>query len=177
MPPRMKTRSAGQSTTTPRGGRIGGRTGRGGGRTREPTGGLGGRTGYQDGQGGDRANGGIHEVPDFFTGDVRNVSMSNGRSRCSYKEFLACSPKDNDGKGGTIMYTRWIKKMESGHDMCGCEDNQKGQKYTVGSFIGKALTWWNTQVQTRGQDAAVGMTWEDFKALMCHTPTMAETHE
>ncbi|GJR91283.1 putative reverse transcriptase domain-containing protein, partial [Tanacetum coccineum] len=32
--------------------------------------------------------------------------------------------------------------------------------------IGKALTWWNSQVQTRGREAAVGMTWEDFKALM-----------
>ncbi|GKE39655.1 reverse transcriptase domain-containing protein [Tanacetum coccineum] len=30
----------------------------------------------------------------------------------------------------------------------------------------KALTWWNTQVQTRGREAAIGMTWEDFKALM-----------
>nr|GEU95800.1 hypothetical protein [Tanacetum cinerariifolium] len=27
-------------------------------------------------------------------------------------------------------------------------------KYTASSFIGKALTWWNTQVQARGQDAA-----------------------
>ncbi|GJX40101.1 hypothetical protein Tco_0255091 [Tanacetum coccineum] len=47
-----------------------GRTGRGGGRTGEPTGRVGGRTGDQDGQGGDRgngANGGIDEVPNFFT--------------------------------------------------------------------------------------------------------------
>ncbi|GKD94146.1 reverse transcriptase domain-containing protein [Tanacetum coccineum] len=140
--------------------RTGGRTGRGGGRTREPTGRVGGRTGDQDSQGGDRgngANGGVDEVPDFSTvitqqlqnllptiiaqvgshasniqGDVRNVSMNNGRGGCSYKEFLACNPKDFNGKGGTIAYTRWTKKMES----------------------------------TRGQDVAVGMTWEDFKALM-----------
>ncbi|GKB50478.1 putative reverse transcriptase domain-containing protein [Tanacetum coccineum] len=49
--------------------------------------------------------------------------------------------------------------------MSGCGVNQK-VKYTAGSFIGKALTWWNTQVQTRGQEAAVGMTWEHFKVLM-----------
>nr|GEY47107.1 hypothetical protein [Tanacetum cinerariifolium] len=49
--------------------------------------------------------------------------------------------------------------------MSGCGDNQK-VKYTAGSFIGKALTWWNSQVQTRGREAAVGMTWDDFKALM-----------
>ncbi|GKE40110.1 reverse transcriptase domain-containing protein, partial [Tanacetum coccineum] len=28
-----------------------------------------------------------------------------------------------------------------------------------------ALTWWNTQVQARGRKAAIGMTWNDFKAL------------
>ncbi|GJW99603.1 putative reverse transcriptase domain-containing protein [Tanacetum coccineum] len=49
--------------------------------------------------------------------------------------------------------------------MSGCEDHQK-VKYIVGSLIGNALTWWNTQVQTRGREAAVGMTWEDFKYLM-----------
>nr|GEY36141.1 zinc finger, CCHC-type, retrotransposon Gag domain protein [Tanacetum cinerariifolium] len=55
--------------------------------------------------------------------------------------------------------------MESVQDMSGCGDNQN-VKYTAGLFIGKALTWWNTQVQTRGQEVIVGMTWEDIKALM-----------
>nr|GEU96169.1 reverse transcriptase domain-containing protein [Tanacetum cinerariifolium] len=33
--------------------------------------------------------------------------------------------EEYDGKGGTIVYTRWIKKMESVQDMSGCRDNQK----------------------------------------------------
>ncbi|GKC60699.1 putative reverse transcriptase domain-containing protein, partial [Tanacetum coccineum] len=90
--------------------------------------------------------------------------MKNGRGSCSYKEFMACNPKDYEEKGGAIVYTRWIKKMESVQDMSGCGENQK-VKYTSGSFIGKVLTWWNSQVQTRGREAAVGMTWEDFKTL------------
>ncbi|GKA69703.1 reverse transcriptase domain-containing protein, partial [Tanacetum coccineum] len=73
-------------------------------------------------------------------GDVRNVSVNNGRGGCSYKEFMACNPKEYDGKGGTIAYTRWIEKMESVQDMSGCGDNQK-VKYTAGSFIDfKTLT-------------------------------------
>ncbi|GJW97321.1 hypothetical protein Tco_0179129 [Tanacetum coccineum] len=174
MPPRMTTRSKGRSTTTPRGGRTDGRTGRGGGRTGESTGRVGGRTSDQDGQGGDRgnrANGGIDEVPDFSTviaqqlhllptiiaqvgsqasniqGDVRNVryvSVNNDRDGCSYKEFMTCNLKDCEGKGGVIVYTRWIEKMESVHDMSRCGDNQKA----------------------RGREATVGMTWEDFKTLM-----------
>ncbi|GKB18692.1 putative reverse transcriptase domain-containing protein [Tanacetum coccineum] len=90
--------------------------------------------------------------------------MNNGQGGCSYKEFMACNPKDYDGKGDAIVYTRWIKKMESVQDMSGCEENQK-VKYIADSLIVMALTWWNSQVQTRGREAAVGMTWEDFKTL------------
>ncbi|GKA78776.1 hypothetical protein Tco_0785313 [Tanacetum coccineum] len=59
-----------RSSTALRGGRTGGRTGRAGGRTGEPTGRIDGRTSKQDGQGGgrgNRANGGVNEVPDFST--------------------------------------------------------------------------------------------------------------
>ncbi|GJW77142.1 putative reverse transcriptase domain-containing protein [Tanacetum coccineum] len=43
--------------------------------------------------------------------------------------------------------------------------NQK-VKYTASSFINKALTWWNNQIQARGREAAIGMTWVEFKALL-----------
>ncbi|GJV61353.1 reverse transcriptase domain-containing protein [Tanacetum coccineum] len=48
--------------------------------------------------------------------------------------------------------------------MSGCRDNQK-VKYTAGSFVGKALTWWNYQIRTLGREVAVGMSWDNFKAL------------
>ncbi|GKF27420.1 hypothetical protein Tco_0083314, partial [Tanacetum coccineum] len=98
-------------TAAPRGGRTSGRNGKGDGRTGEPTSRVGGRTSNQDDQGGDYgigANGGVDEVPDFSTvivqqlqdlfpnivaqvgnhasniqGDVRNVSVNNGRNGCS----------------------------------------------------------------------------------------------
>ncbi|GJS29865.1 hypothetical protein Tco_0490485 [Tanacetum coccineum] len=78
----------------------GGQTGRGGG-----------RTGDQGGRGGGRgngANGGIDEVPDFsifiarqiarltsyYRRSSRNVNMNNRQSGCSYKDFVACKPKE-----------------------------------------------------------------------------------
>ncbi|GKD25224.1 zf-CCHC domain-containing protein [Tanacetum coccineum] len=88
--------------------------------------------------------------------DVRNVNVSNGRSGCSYKEFVACKPKEFDGKGGAIAYTLWVEKMEVVHGISGCGVNQK-VKYAAGSLISKALTWWNTQVQTRGRESAIGI--------------------
>ncbi|GJZ50887.1 putative reverse transcriptase domain-containing protein [Tanacetum coccineum] len=45
------------------------------------------------------------------------------------------------------------------------KENQR-VKFTASSFVNKALTWWNTQVQARGREAAIGMSWADFKALL-----------
>ncbi|GJX45227.1 reverse transcriptase domain-containing protein [Tanacetum coccineum] len=97
--------------------------------------------------------------------NVRNVLVNGNRVGCSYKEFLACNPKEYDGKGGVVVLTRWIEKMESVQDMSGCSIDQK-VKYTAGSFVGKALTWWNSQIRTLSQEVAVSMSWNDFKLMM-----------
>nr|GEX97133.1 reverse transcriptase domain-containing protein [Tanacetum cinerariifolium] len=38
--------------------------------------------------------------------DDRNANLGNGRNGCSYKEFVACKPKEFDGKGGVVAYIR-----------------------------------------------------------------------
>ncbi|GKF79918.1 hypothetical protein Tco_0235486, partial [Tanacetum coccineum] len=139
MPPRMTTRSAGQSTAAPRGGGTDGRVGRGARRIRATIKRNNETISELDGQGNDRgveANKGVGGVPDFSTiiaqqlqnllptllaqvgrqdsnlgngrnqngdavneniqGDVRNVIVSNDRRGCTYKEFLACNPKEYD---------------------------------------------------------------------------------
>ncbi|GJV47406.1 putative ribonuclease H-like domain-containing protein [Tanacetum coccineum] len=102
-------------------------------------------------------------------GGNRNGENKNGNggnnNGCTYNDFLACNLRDFDGKGGAIVLTRWIKKMESVMDISGCVNNQK-VRYASSSLINKALTWWNTQIQARGREVAMGMTWEEFKALM-----------
>ncbi|GKF34663.1 hypothetical protein Tco_0107863, partial [Tanacetum coccineum] len=69
----------------------------------------------------------------------RNVIVNSNRRGCTYKEFLACNPKECDGKGGAIVYTCWIEKIELVQDMSGCEENQN-VKYTAGSFFG-SMSW------------------------------------
>nr|GEY19758.1 reverse transcriptase domain-containing protein [Tanacetum cinerariifolium] len=181
MPPTMTTRSAGRPAAASRGGVTGGRAGTGGGRTRGRSGnhgdgridGQGGQIGGQDSQ----VNGDVDGVPHFSTiiaqplqnllptivaqvgdkgrgqrngrnqngdaindhirGDVGNATEGNDHRGCTYKEFLACNPK---------------------------EDSQR-VKYTAGLFVGKALTWWNYEIRTRGREASVGMSWEDFRTL------------
>ncbi|GJX76132.1 reverse transcriptase domain-containing protein [Tanacetum coccineum] len=97
--------------------------------------------------------------------NVGNVLVNGNRVGCSYKEFLACNPKEYDGKGGAVVLTRWIEKMENVQDMSGCSNDQK-VKYTAGSFVGKALTWWNSQIRTLSREVTVSMSWNDFKFMM-----------
>ncbi|GJT22371.1 reverse transcriptase domain-containing protein [Tanacetum coccineum] len=95
----------------------------------------------------------------------KNKNGNGGNNGCSYKGFQACDPKEYDRKGGAIALTRWIEKMESVIDNSGCTENQK-VRYAASSFVNKALVWWNTQIQARGREATIGMTWNDFKALL-----------
>ncbi|GJY31524.1 putative reverse transcriptase domain-containing protein [Tanacetum coccineum] len=97
--------------------------------------------------------------------NVRNVIVNGNWVACSYMEFLAYNPKEYNGKGGALVLTRWMEKMENVQDMSGCSNDQK-VKYIVGSFVGKALTWWNSQIRTLSREVAVSMSWNDFKFMM-----------
>ncbi|GJS81865.1 putative reverse transcriptase domain-containing protein [Tanacetum coccineum] len=136
MPQRVMTRSAGRPATELLGGGTSERVGRGG-RGRRPREGNDERVEDLNDQG-MGANGGVEEVNG--NENFGNVIVTDNRVGCSYNEFLACNPKEYDGKGGVVVLTRWIEKMESVHDMSSCSIDQK-VKYTAGSFVGKALTW------------------------------------
>ncbi|GJR14214.1 hypothetical protein Tco_0796866 [Tanacetum coccineum] len=174
MPPTMTTQSVGRPAAASRGGGTGGRAGRGGGRTRGRSGDQG--DGRIDGQGrqvggqGREVNDGVDGVPDFSTiiaQQLQNllptiVAQVGDQGRGQRNGRNQNSNATNDHIRGDVrnvienndLYTRWIEKMESVQDMSGCRDSQK-VKYTAGSFVGKALTWWNSQIHTQGREAAV----------------------
>ncbi|GKD22427.1 putative reverse transcriptase domain-containing protein [Tanacetum coccineum] len=68
-------------------------------------------------------------------------------------------------RGGDVVLTRWIEKMESVQDMSGCSIDQN-VKYTAGSFVCKGLTWWNSQICMLSREVVVSMSWNDFKFVM-----------
>ncbi|GJS31415.1 putative reverse transcriptase domain-containing protein, partial [Tanacetum coccineum] len=140
---------------------TGGRVGRGGEKGRRHREGNDERVDDLNGQGNDqglRANEGVEGVngnveganggaPDFSMivaqqlqnllpamlaqlGNQGNVGNQNGN---------VVNENEYDDKGGVVVLTHWIEKMESVHDMSGCSVDQK-VKYTAGSFVGKALT-------------------------------------
>nr|GEZ10822.1 hypothetical protein [Tanacetum cinerariifolium]GEZ11048.1 hypothetical protein [Tanacetum cinerariifolium] len=51
--------------------------------------------------------------------NVGNAIVNGNHVGCSYKEFLARNYKEYNGKGGAVVLTRWIEKIESNHAMVG----------------------------------------------------------
>ncbi|GJV87978.1 reverse transcriptase domain-containing protein [Tanacetum coccineum] len=58
-----------------------------------------------------------------------------------------------------------VNGNQSVQNMSGCSIDQK-VKYTAGSFMGKALTWWNSQIRTLSWEVTVSMSWNNFKFMM-----------
>ncbi|GKB06761.1 hypothetical protein Tco_0834994 [Tanacetum coccineum] len=63
-------------------------------------------------------------LPQIVTQVTNNVNNANGgnggggngnggNNGCTFKAFQSCNPKEYDGKGGAIVLTRWIEKMEN----------------------------------------------------------------
>ncbi|GJZ02910.1 hypothetical protein Tco_0520871 [Tanacetum coccineum] len=106
------TQIAGRPIAESRGGGIRERVGRGG-IGKGPRRGNDERIDEMNGQGNNQgvgANGGIEGVNGNVEGvnggeNVRNVFVNSNRVGCSYKEFLACNPKEYDGKGGGNRYS------------------------------------------------------------------------
>nr|GEY62974.1 reverse transcriptase domain-containing protein [Tanacetum cinerariifolium] len=80
--------------------------------------GQGSQVGGQGDQGRGQRNG-RNQNDDAVNDNIRG-DVSRG---CTYKKFLACNPKEYDGKGGAIVYTYWIGKIDSVQDMSGCRDS------------------------------------------------------
>ncbi|GKA97187.1 reverse transcriptase domain-containing protein [Tanacetum coccineum] len=78
---------------------------------------------------------------------------------------MSCDPKEFYGNEGVVGLLSWIEGMESKLHINKCSDNNKVE-YVACLLQGRALTWWNTQVQTRGREAALRLTWEEFKNLL-----------
>ncbi|GJW71481.1 putative reverse transcriptase domain-containing protein [Tanacetum coccineum] len=192
--PRMRTQSVGQPVAESRGGGTGERVGKGG-RGRGPRGGNDDRVDELNGQGNGQClganggvegvnrnvegvNGGVGGAPDFSTiisQQLQNLlptmlaqASNQGNVRNQNGNVVNENVQENVGNvivNVQLVLTRWIEKMESVQDMSGCSIDQK-VKYTAGLFVGKALTWWNSQIRTLSREVAVSMSWNDFKFMM-----------
>ena len=89
----------------------------------------------------------------------------NNRQGCNYKTFMACKPMEFHGTEGAIGLLSWFENVESKLSITKCAEGDKVE-FSAGLLQGRALTWWNNQLQTRGREAANGLSWEAFKKLL-----------
>nr|GEU43413.1 hypothetical protein [Tanacetum cinerariifolium] len=149
----MRTQSVGWPDVESRGGGMGGRVGRGGGRDRRPREGNHERVNDFNGQGNDQGMG----ANEGIEGINENVKGANRGAR-DFLTIIAQQLQD-------LLPTMLAHVVENVQDMSGCSIDQK-VKYTAGSFVGKALTWWNSQIRTLSREVTVSMSWNDIKFMM-----------
>ncbi|GJR96985.1 putative reverse transcriptase domain-containing protein [Tanacetum coccineum] len=84
---------------------------------------------------------------------------------CTYKDFLNCHPLNFKGTEGVVVLSQWFEKMESVFHISNCAP-ENHVKFTTCTFIGNALTWWNSHKKAITQDVAYAMDWKALKKLM-----------
>nr|GEX06141.1 putative reverse transcriptase domain-containing protein [Tanacetum cinerariifolium] len=81
-------------------------------------------------------------------GNQGNVENQNGN---------VVSENVQENVRNVLVNGNWVENVQ---DMSGCSIDQK-VKYTAGTFVGKALTWWNSQIRTLSQEVAVRGCWDE----------------
>ncbi|GJV70098.1 putative reverse transcriptase domain-containing protein [Tanacetum coccineum] len=84
---------------------------------------------------------------------------------CTYKDFLNCQPLTFKGTEGVVVLAQWFERMESVFHISNCAvENQV--KFATCTFLGNALTWWNSHMKAVTQDVAYAMDWKTLKKMM-----------
>nr|GEX46994.1 hypothetical protein [Tanacetum cinerariifolium] len=84
---------------------------------------------------------------------------------CSYKTFINCKPHSFNGTKGVVGLKCWFEKMEQVFEICKCTEDNK-VKFVMCTLEGRALTWWNGNVQTLGLANANQTPWSNLKVMM-----------
>ncbi|GJR27282.1 reverse transcriptase domain-containing protein [Tanacetum coccineum] len=84
---------------------------------------------------------------------------------CTYKEFFNCQPLNFKGTEGALGLAYWFEKMESVFHISNCTMECQ-VKYATCTFLGGALTFWNSHVMIVCHDAAYGMPWKTLMKMM-----------
>ncbi|GKA14702.1 reverse transcriptase domain-containing protein [Tanacetum coccineum] len=69
------------------------------------------------------------------------------------------------GTEGVVVLSQWFEKMESVFHISNCAvENQV--KFATCTFLGNALTWWNSHMKAITQDVAYAIDWKTLKKMM-----------
>ncbi|GJW45765.1 putative reverse transcriptase domain-containing protein [Tanacetum coccineum] len=108
-------------------------------------------------------------LPNLLTQLVQALGGNRTNQReatpsCNIKTFRASGAKEFFGTEGAVGLLTWFESTESVLHITKCPAESQVE-FAASMLQGRALTWWNTLVQTRGRAAAIAQPWEDFKKL------------
>ncbi|GJR50961.1 putative reverse transcriptase domain-containing protein [Tanacetum coccineum] len=84
---------------------------------------------------------------------------------CTFFGFMKCNPTAFHGHEGAVELCRRFKKTEIVFGISECAEGKK-VKFAATTLQGRTLTWWNSQVATRGLEAANQIPLTEMKSLM-----------
>nr|GEW06010.1 hypothetical protein [Tanacetum cinerariifolium] len=107
--------------------------------------------------------------------------VAPGVKGCSYKTFMNCKPHSFNGTKGVVGLKRWFEKMEQVFEICKCTKDDK-VKFAICTFEGRALMWWNENVQNLGLANANQIPWSNaysnhFHELVLMCPELVSTEK
>ncbi|GJX20716.1 hypothetical protein Tco_0223393 [Tanacetum coccineum] len=85
--------------------------------------------------------------------------------QCSYKEFMSCQPINFKGTEGAVGLIRWFERTKLVFSRSNCTEDGK-VKFSTGTLIKEALSWWNSFAQPIRIEEDYKITWVDFKKLL-----------
>nr|GEV98858.1 reverse transcriptase domain-containing protein [Tanacetum cinerariifolium] len=81
------------------------------------------------------------------------------------EQLIEARPLTFKGNEGVVVLSQWFEKMESVFHISNyVVENQV--KFATCTFLGNALTWWNSHMKTVTQDVAYAMDWKTLKKMM-----------
>ncbi|GKA86647.1 putative reverse transcriptase domain-containing protein [Tanacetum coccineum] len=109
-------------------------------------------------------------LPNLLTQLVQALEGNRANQReaipsCSIKTFRASGAKEYLGTKCAVGLLTWFESIESMLYITKCPAESQVE-FVASMLQGRALTWWNTLVQTRGRATAIAQPWEDFKKLL-----------
>nr|GFA04583.1 ribonuclease H-like domain-containing protein [Tanacetum cinerariifolium] len=93
------------------------------------------------------------------------VNQREATPSCIIKTFRASGAKEFFRTKGAVGLLTWFESIEVVLHITKCLAESQVE-FASSMLQGRALTWWNTLVQTRGRAAAIAQSWEDFKKLL-----------
>ncbi|GJR89423.1 putative reverse transcriptase domain-containing protein, partial [Tanacetum coccineum] len=109
-------------------------------------------------------------LPNLLTQLVQALGGNRTNQRevtqsCSIKTFRASGTKEFFGTKGVVCLLTWFESIESVLHITKCPAESQVE-FASSMMQVRALTWWNTLIQTRGWAVAIAQPWEDFKKLL-----------